>query len=239
VVALLVLFLPLHARGDTQAGMAAYAAHDYHTAAEAFQAAYRADPNPSVLYSWAQAERLDGNCALAVILYRKLLDSYTSGSRARAVHDALAKCGETAGQLAQTPAEPVPEPQAQAQTQTPATPAAETTAPAMPLRPAARPFYRDPLGDVLFVSGLVGVGVGVAYLIAADNTQGGGVPAYDAALDARDRAHDLRLISGVALGVGAGLLVTGIVRWAVWSRAPNVAVTVDERMVGMAFSGRF
>src|SRR3954470_10503745 len=56
-------------------GAALAAERKYDEAAQAFQAAYELDGRKETLFAWAQVERLRGNCAAAVPLYRRFLSS--------------------------------------------------------------------------------------------------------------------------------------------------------------------
>src|SRR5688572_3056011 len=63
------------AKKHFDAGLAAYADKDYQRAADELAAGHAVDPHPDFLFPWAQAERLSGDCAAAVPLYRKVLDA--------------------------------------------------------------------------------------------------------------------------------------------------------------------
>src|SRR3954454_12539824 len=56
-------------------GAALAAERRYDEAAQAFAAAYELDHRKETLFAWAQVERLRGNCAAAVPLYRRFLSS--------------------------------------------------------------------------------------------------------------------------------------------------------------------
>ena len=56
-----------------EAGLAAYRAGEYAAAVAAFRAAYRADGRPSALFAMAQAERMTGDCRVAIADYDRFL----------------------------------------------------------------------------------------------------------------------------------------------------------------------
>jgi tetratricopeptide (TPR) repeat protein len=124
------------ARTKYQQGLSAYQAKRYPDAIESFKAAYALDARPEILFAWAQAVRLSGDCDSAVPLYRKVLADTTAAKR-EPIQALIDKC------------QPAPPP--------------AVAAPALP--PERPPFYRDVLGDVLVGAGVVAVGTGVTLLI--------------------------------------------------------------------------
>jgi hypothetical protein len=63
------------ARDHFEAGQRAFDAHDYATASRDFEQAYASSHAYTLLYSWAQAERLGGRCEHAIELYQHYLAS--------------------------------------------------------------------------------------------------------------------------------------------------------------------
>ena len=89
--------------------------------------------------------------------------------------------------------------------------------------PAAKPWYRDPWGDALVGIGVAaaaagGAMVGVAY---RDANAADGAPDDRAFGQELDRAQTLERAGAITLGVGAALLVGGVVRWAVVGAKSN------------------
>jgi tetratricopeptide (TPR) repeat protein len=125
VVALAVLASPL-AHADRQKtrranehrenGLAAYKAEDYAAAAAEFAAAYALVADRGLLFAWAQAERLAGNCEKAIDLYAKFLESDPGKRDRKAATLALTACADQVKQLeAERAAEAKAKAEAQAQ----------------------------------------------------------------------------------------------------------------------------
>ena len=72
--------------------VAHYAAKAYDAAIVEFRASYAIEPRRELLFAWAQAERLRGNCAAAVPLYRKVLDGQPSQQQAEIARAHLDRC---------------------------------------------------------------------------------------------------------------------------------------------------
>jgi hypothetical protein len=73
------------ARRDFEEGLRRFNAGEYATAIQWFDAAYQLAPLPGLLYNLAQAHRLSGDCARALVLYRRYLATNPVGTnRARA-----------------------------------------------------------------------------------------------------------------------------------------------------------
>src|SRR4051794_6635491 len=110
-------------------GAALAAERKYDEAAQAFAAAYELDHRKETLFAWAQVERLRGNCAAAVPLYRRFL---TSADLTPAQSDAAALSIRRCEAEPEPRPEPPPRPPAPA---SPSAPPAVVTAPA-PSTPA-------------------------------------------------------------------------------------------------------
>src|SRR4051812_29815200 len=80
------------ANAHFHAGLDAYSKDDYATASTEFAAAYNLDPVPSLLWSWAQSERLDGHCDKALPLYKKYLDADISQTQVTATREKIGVC---------------------------------------------------------------------------------------------------------------------------------------------------
>jgi hypothetical protein len=207
-------------------GVAAFQAHDYAGAVSALRAAYEAEPRPEILFAWAQAERLAGDCAHAIVLYRKFLDGHPPAIQAEAAQGPLERCERALASAVAPPAPPVPETR-------PAPPAAVVTeaapepepAPAVP--PPHRRFYQDAVGDVLVGAGLAAVGVGVALLVTAGSPDG--AMTWDDFQTRHDTAVTRQRWGAVTLGVGAALVAGGVTHWAFWVRGGEAGVAVAGR----------
>lgn len=237
------------AKAKLQEAGAAFKANDWDAAAAAVEAAYIIEPNPILLYPWAQAERSRGNCAAAVELYQRFLDSGPSEEAAGPARENMQRCQEQLeAEAAEQPVEeetdvvdevieeePEPEPEP-----APVTPKDE--------QPKAKAWYADPVGGVLVGVGVVGVGVGAGLMGAGASAAGkaADMDSHSEYLDARDRATGLRNGGAIALSIGGALVVGGVVRYvlvakkgkqgkaAAWRMAPElrrqwVGVTVGRR----------
>ncbi len=183
-----------------------FEAQQYDAAIEAFQSAYQIDPRPELVYGIAQAERLRGNCARAIVAYETYLRSGPAERQAAAARANIERCREREA----APAAP-PEP-----TASPATTAEPPVAQPVAATPAfvEAPWYADSLGGVLTVSGVaVGVGGLLAWRYGRRETDARNDAAtYDTFLE-----HSGATYQRVGVGmifVGGALLVTGLVRYA-------------------------
>jgi hypothetical protein len=201
------------AQEHDDAALAAYKDKDYASAAREFEAAYRADPVPSLLYGWAQSDRLGGHCDLALPLYRKYLYADVSAASLEAARANIKQCE------AQTPEPPLPEP-------------APVSAPS--------PWYADRAGDALVAGGAVGLTIGIVYLVKSGNTADAAMKApnlsgYDSMLS---DATTERRVGYTALGFGIALAAAGtylFVRHGSEQRAAIVATDGHSIFLGARF----
>ncbi|HSJ99904.1 MAG TPA: tetratricopeptide repeat protein [Kofleriaceae bacterium] len=218
------------------AGVAAYEAGDYETAIRELEAAHRIDPQPAILYAWAQALRLSGRCAEAIAVYQRYLATDPNAAQTTAAQHGISLCERT------RPAEPAPD------TAPPATPPAtppaaarSEPAPDPAIAPSQRRrWYADPLGGALVIGGAASLGVGVGLLVRSSQNR-------DAARDAMyredfvellDTATLQRRLGAASLGVGAALVAAGAVRYVTRRDRPGaVAVGVAGR--ALVILGRF
>ena len=63
------------AQAAFDAAQEAFAAKDYAVASQQLERAYMLEPEPELLYPWAQAERNLDRCASAIDLYQKFIDT--------------------------------------------------------------------------------------------------------------------------------------------------------------------
>jgi hypothetical protein len=124
------------ARAHLQKGLDLYRAKSYGEAAREIERAYTLEPRPELLYTWAQALRLGGDCTAAIPLYERFLATTRPADEAGRAGKNLARCRE------QLPPAASPEPGPPA----PAAPPAAPPAPALPSAatpPLAGPVPRD------------------------------------------------------------------------------------------------
>src|SRR5712671_2866259 len=91
------------AKARMDSGLRLYEAHQFAAAAAEFEATYALDPHRDVLYVWAQALRLGGQCAKALPLYQQFLDAAPPRAEAERARANLTRCR---AELAAAPAPP-------------------------------------------------------------------------------------------------------------------------------------
>jgi hypothetical protein len=227
------------ARAHLERGLAAYGDKDWTTAIREFREGYAIDPRPDFLFAWAQASRLSGDCARAIELY----DQFVATGPAPEQRDAATKMSERCREsvAAEKPAEP-PAPAA------PAAPAAPTTPPPAAASDAAseRAWWKDGWGAGFTAAGLVGLGVGVGFYVAAGSSDDAATHAdsYDAFERLKDEAASRRTFAAIGLAAGGALLVTGAVRYVLVHHAArhasaDVAVSFAPGVASIGLRGSF
>lgn len=184
-----------------------------------------------VRYAQAEALRLGGRCADALPLYEAYLEGQPSRAMQTRTAQLIRVCeDEVAAEEARRAAlETKPPPPTEA-----APPLAEGPRD-MPPR-----WYQDPAGDALAALGVTGIVAG-SVVLSLGVREG---DAADQAADDRafgraiDRAETRTLAGGVTLGVGAALLVGGVVRWVLVDRSYRREFEVLASPSGIALRGR-
>jgi len=194
------------AQGHLDAALKHYAQRRYEAAITEFRAAYEKEPRREILFAWAQAERLSGDCPSAMALYQKFLGSDPTSAEESAARLNLKRCEEALGQPAAPPPAPTPPPPA-------VVPPPTVTPPPPSTPPPTRTSWRqDRLGIGLTAAGGLTLAVGAVLAgVSATNAPQGALT-YQAYTDRLGSAEGLRAGGLVLVGVGAGILVTGIVR---------------------------
>jgi tetratricopeptide (TPR) repeat protein len=198
----------------------AFTSGDFGKAAELTEQAYMIEPNPTLLYPWAQAERENGNCETAIDLYKRFLESNPSEGLVEATNGNIARCEEqlAAEELEEDPDlvvddEPVDaEPIVTAEPQPGPTPTKNDAGP--------RAWYRDPAGGVLVGVGVAGIGAGAALMgIAGSRAKSVGDEDLNTEYESeRSSANKLNTGGVIALSIGGALVVAGVVRWVVLAK---------------------
>jgi len=225
------------ARARLDSATAHYEAGNYEDAISDFRVAYEIDPQPRVLFAWAQAERKSGDCRSAVRLMNKYLESRPPERAAQVARQVIETC-EAA--LATRPPEPEPKPE-------PPPPPMPTVIPPPPAPPPGvrTPWYADPIGDTLGVAGLIGLGVGTTFFIRSSATQSEVEHAtnYAEYNKAIDSARSQRTFAIIGVATGSALLTAAIIRWLTRDSAPEatsvVGWTDGDRGAGLSLVGRF
>lgn len=199
---------------EFEAGKAAFAEERYAEAAAHFERAHQENPDPLLLFVWAQAERLAGQCDAAVPLYRRYLALEPPDSDVQVTRAAIEACGEDPDVVPEPPPAPSEEADAESESDGMLDPESEDTEG----EPSgSRMALRDPLAHVLTWSGVVVAGVGTGLLSEAHRRRSRSERAPDEQ-DYRDSLEGAPGLSRAGIGVmigGGALLVAGVVRFAV------------------------
>ena len=198
---------------------ALFAEEKYNEAIEICREEYERGGNPVFLYVEAQAERFRGNCDRAVELYVRVLAEASEGDMKDNARDNIEVCAE---QLkTDTREEPKPEPEPPP----PKVPPPEPEPQPPPDAPADRraPWWRDPAGGVLVGIGAVSIATGGGLLVGgAARRRAADAEGDEAAfIDGHAFARRLTIAGAIVTGVGAALMVGGIIRYAVVARRPR------------------
>lgn len=221
------------ARGHFDRAVELYTAKDYDGAIREAEAGYELEPNEGLLFLWAQAERLNGNCVDAVPLFNSFIEMTTNEDMKQNALQAKGICAEElAASARQTGGEggdePEPEPEGEPDiypVEPEPTPRGET------------PWYRDPLGGALVGVGGTSVLVGVALLISAGVLSPDRAPDYGTFVDRLELQPKLLLGGGVLTGVGMAVATAGGVRWWLLSRKQSSAAS-QARVFVVPWAGR-
>lgn len=209
---LMLAALVVEPRTDADAGVEAFAEGRYEDAARILGEAYRAEPEPELLFAWAQAERYAGHCEEAVPLFREYLAGSPPVDVRGLAREAIEACGDDPDAELPPPQEPRETADADADPDGPVAP----VDPAGPDRPARR-VARDPLGHALTWSGVAVAAVGAGLLADAHRRRSEAQGAGDeqSYRDALAGAPTLSRAGIAVLAGGAALVVAGVVRFAV------------------------
>ncbi|MEM9454178.1 MAG: hypothetical protein AAGF11_08355 [Myxococcota bacterium] len=197
-----------------------FKAGEWDAAVEALMEAYAADPNPAYLYARAQAERMRGNCRVAIPLYQRFLQHGVTEQQRADTERHIRLCEEI---LFNEQADPEPEP-------APAPSLTKTPPPEPP--PASRdtpthPWTRDTPGLTLLATGAAATAVGgILWGLGAREVRRAPMASVEEAYE-RQVAQGRRDIGlGVAMTVvGVALAVSGTIRLGVIARRHRARVS--------------
>lgn len=211
-----------------------FAAGEYERAIEALQRAYGADPQPRFIYAEGASLQALGRCEEAIEAYERFLEVTEDADKARTAYDRISECREQLD--AKRPeAEPPPAP---APAPTPVAEPAPTPASAAPVASTDQaPWYRDATGSTLLAVGSLAV-VGGASIIGIGAARYRDSPRAGSEGEFRThRAAGRNLqIAGIAVTtVGAGLVIGGIVRFALVRRQRGLAVLPTPGGIAVRF----
>jgi tetratricopeptide (TPR) repeat protein len=213
--------LNTEARPHFVLGYKAFNAKDYKTATAEFEIAYRLDAEVPLLFTWAQSERLGGNCKHAIELYQKYLYADINKDQAAFTRERIHECGGV-----EKPAPPPPT--------TPAASPLPPEQPELPAEPAHYVWYRDVPADVLAGAGAVSLLAGLALFIEAHGTSSDAAAAFylDDHERLRDDAIHQRNLGIAATIAGAVIGGAGVALYVYHGK--RAAVTTDGRGVALA-----
>jgi hypothetical protein len=198
-------------------GQRAAEAGEFDAAVEKYRASFEIEANAVTLWGWAQATRQATGCHDAVPLYQRFTRMVEEGTPAFDVaREALVECATEMADddEAEPPAGALVEERPEDVADRPP-PEVDPPRDQPPARDKQRPWHRDPLGGALVGVGLATTAAGAGVLIAAEVQNSQRPPTYGMFAQQNDRITTMRIAGGVVLGVGAALLIGGVVRWAV------------------------
>jgi hypothetical protein len=184
--------------------------HDYAGASVEFKAAYAIEARPEILFAWAQAVRLGGDCPTAVKLYKEYLASNPDVRQRAAAEWSINRCGEdqpTSSPTVEEPAASLPANLEHIDTPPPPPPPYVPPPPSSPSEGA--PVAAITLGGV----GVASLGAALAcYLVSSAKEDAlKHATSYPDYLADGKSADNFRIgaIGGAALG--GGLIVAGVI----------------------------
>jgi hypothetical protein len=248
---------PKDVAAHLDAGKKAFAEKRYADAVVSFRAANALQPDPKLLYSIAQAQRMAGDCVGAIESYQQFLASEKPDKKlAQFSEENIKRCK---AELAKNPPPPPPA------DPPPPPPTDPTPPPADPLPPADPPppadptpiaptdptqrddrgggsWTRDWVGHALVGGGLVSASVGTVLWLSGRGKASDVEAATDhqTFLEARDAAASALTFQrvGIALGVvGVGLVAGGIVHYKLGSKREASVAVVPTDGGAAVFSG--
>ena len=237
-------------------GIAAFQEKNYAGAVAAFKKADELSPaSKKVLFAWAQASRLGGDCMSAVVLYNRLLRLAPSAKQTEVVSQALAECEETLSpedqadirrrlkELDMRPPREAKTNDTPSETKPKVIEKKELNVPVVVEgKPQSQGISRAP-AYWLMGAGLVSTAVGVTFYSLAKSANSSSADTFQERLDAAKLADDRRLISTITLAGGGALVAAGVVWFFVARSAEEEEIPVTSWLtresVGFAVSGRF
>jgi tetratricopeptide (TPR) repeat protein len=210
------------AKAELERGEERFRQKDYAGAIAAFDAGYAIDPQPIFLYDKAQAQRLAGDCKAAIDTYLQFLATEPPEKEEIRARKNISGCEATL-ELAVEPEPVVDREPAPIETK-----AAEPIAAVV--RREQRAWWSDGIGMTLVTTGVIGLGVGAGFAVAAQSAADDTAGAFNTIewSEAHDRWNRNRLIAGVALGAGGALLVTGVLRLSLRDRTVAITPTSSD-----------
>jgi tetratricopeptide (TPR) repeat protein len=230
------------AQAHLDSALKAYAAKDWDGAIREFQAAYAIDPSPALIYATAQAYRFENKCREAIDYYKKYLAIASSCASApdRAVCEAQITAANTGITTCESTLEKTSPPVEPPKSVTPPAPPPQSEpAPHVEVTATVEsPWYKDPMGDALAVGGVIGIGVGIGFLVEANSTESKAKSATlrnDFVKGLGDATSE-RQVGFVALGAGVALAAGSVWFYVRHDNKSHVVATTDGHSLTIAGS---
>jgi tetratricopeptide (TPR) repeat protein len=219
-------------------GVKAYTAGDYDAAAAAMKKSYELETDPETLFAWAQSERKLEHCDKAIELYNELLVYDLPAENKQVIDQQVGECKDILAAKQPPPKEEPttePEPPPPAHDAMPAEPPPETQ--------ESRPWWKDPIGDGLVLTGVAGLVVGGIELSAAAGADSNKTNAtsYTDFKKYSDQATSVGRTGVIAASAGAALVTLGVIWYATHREHHEHAVTgwLAPTGGGIALTGGF
>lgn len=193
-------------------GVVAYQKGDYAKASDALAQSYKLEKDMETLFAWAQSERQQDKCESAVDLYNQLLAMDMPAENKAVVQTKLEECKSIIAAKTGTTTKPIDEP---IEKDPPAVVEEPRQLEEPPEQPEGRtPWWKDPIGDALTISGVIGLGIGGYFLYSAKQAED---RSFESDVNFRKEQDDAESKGriGMIVTIGGGvLIVAGIVRYA-------------------------
>lgn len=207
----------------------------FEEAIKTYEEAYRLLPNPQILNNLGQAERQLHNYERAIFYFRSYLRYEPNAPNRGAIEQLITELqGLSAAQKTSNehPPDTVHTP--------PVAPAATQPSPSPVVAEAY--WYQDPIGWTLAGAGLVAIGVGTGFIIHSNGLADDAKTAQDQreAQSKLDSSQTFEIAGGVTLGIGAALIVGGVVKMILHDKGHSdskitVAVGADRILLSGTF----
>lgn len=215
-------------------GIKLYDLGNFDDAIKAYEEAYRLWPSPQILNNLGQAERQRHNYERAIFYFRSYLRYTPNASNEQAIKDLIKELEDLAAAQKKSNEHP-PDTVHNPPGATPPTPS-QPSAVVAPTR-----WYQDPIGWTLAGAGLVAIGVGTGFIIHSNGLSDDAKTAPDQreAQSKLDSSQTFKIAGGVTLGVGAALVIGGVVKMVLHEnrrRESLVSLAVGAGGIGLAGS---
>jgi hypothetical protein len=203
------------AKAHLERGLKHFTEREYEAAIAEFEAGQKLDPRPDLIFALAQAERLSGDCASAVLYYREFLAGEPSEKQAEAARTNLERCEKVLSTSRAREQEEAARKAAPAEAPPPPTTPVEAPPPAPAEIRIRTPGYTDVLGDVLLGAGVAAAGAGGYFWLQSTSSRDAALDAgsYDEYTSNLDDAEQQRTIAIGALSAGGVLVTAAVVRY--------------------------